>query len=56
MNIELVDEERDALTRLLESAIADLRVEVRRTRTPSFHDGLVEEGEVLKRVLKKIRD
>ncbi len=55
MTIDLVDSERDLLTRLLDQAIADLRVEVRRTRTPDFHDRLINEEVILKGLLGKIR-
>ena len=54
MTIDLIDAERDVLVGLLESAIKDVRVEVRRTRNPTFHDRLVEEEHVMKDLLKKI--
>lgn len=55
MTIDLAQSERDALTRLLERAIGELRTEVRRTRTPDFHDKLVDEEKLLKSLLEKIR-
>jgi hypothetical protein len=53
--IDLVPSERDVLIRLLKHAIGDLRVEVRRTRTPAFHDELLGEEKTLKGLLAKIR-
>ena len=55
MTIDLADSERDLLVRLLDHAIGEIRVEVRRTRTPDFHDSLVNEEQVLKGLLAKIR-
>jgi len=55
MTIELAESECNLLQRLLEHAIGELRVEVRRTRTPDFHDNLVNEEETLKGLLAKIR-
>ena len=53
--IELLESEHDLLTTLLERAMGDLRVEVRRTRTPDFHDKLLDEEETLKGLLEKVR-
>ena len=55
MTLELNESERGALTRLLENAIGEVRVEVRRTRAPDFHDRLVDEERVLKGLLARVR-
>ncbi|MHC5002652.1 MAG: hypothetical protein ACYTJ0_05980 [Planctomycetota bacterium] len=54
--IDLIEAERDVLTRLLEQTIGELRVEVRRTRTPDFHDRLADEEKLLKGLLAKLRE
>jgi len=41
--------------RLLDEALGDLRVEVRRTSTPEFHDKLLEEEELLRGLIERLR-
>jgi hypothetical protein len=55
MDLEVSDEDRDLLIRLVERTIGELRVEVRRTREPSFHDNLVAEEGRLKSLLERLR-
>jgi hypothetical protein len=40
---------------IVEETIGQLRVEVRRTRKPSFHDRLVNEEERLKSILERLK-
>lgn len=42
MILELTDEEASDLLRLVEAALSETRVEVRRTDTPEWHDQLLE--------------
>ena len=55
MQLELSIEDRELLIHLVEGAISQHRVEVRRTREPSFHDRLVEEEEQLKALLERLQ-
>jgi hypothetical protein len=54
MQLEISPEEKNMLVGLLEAALADIRVEVRRTRTPDFHDRLQRDEEQLETLLRKI--
>jgi hypothetical protein len=54
MQLELSAEDRELLTRIVEEAIGQLRVEVRRTREPTFHDRLVGEENRLKALLERL--
>jgi hypothetical protein len=56
MQIDLSAAEHAELIRLLDAALGDTRVEVRRTSTPEFHDRLLVEEGVLKAILAKLRD
>ena len=55
MPLDLSAEERDLLVKVLERALAELRVEVRRTSTPAYHDDLQAEEGRLKELLDRIR-
>ena len=55
MQFDISSEERELLERILTSALSDMRVEVRRTSTPRFHDELQEDEERLKQLVEKIQ-
>jgi hypothetical protein len=55
MQIELSSEERELLVRLVERALSDTRVEIRRTATPDFHDRLLAEEQHLASLLARLR-
>lgn len=55
MQLEISPEERELLIRLIEGAVADTRVEVRRTSTPAFHDRLEAEERELAGLLARLR-
>jgi hypothetical protein len=55
MRLDLSSEERDLLIRIVERALSDIRVEVRRTTTPEFHDRLQAEGMQLGGLLGRLR-
>ena len=55
MRIELDEKEVRELLRIGEFALAELRVEVRRTSTPDYRDTLVAERDLLRRVVEKLR-
>ena len=55
MNVDLTQHELRELLHVGEGALQDLRVEVRRTRTPDYHDALVVRRELLTQALEKIR-
>ena len=55
MRVELTQEELSELLHVGEAALRDLRVEVRRTRTPDYHDALVVRRELLTQALEKLR-
>lgn len=54
-NLSLTEEERAELLNLLERELADIRVECRRTNTPSYHDQLRNEEIVLRLLTAKLR-
>ena len=53
--LTLTDAERDLLVGLLEGALGDKRVEVRRTEFSKFRDQLVHEEDLLRGMLQKVR-
>jgi hypothetical protein len=55
MQLAVTSAERDLLVRLLEAALGDTRVEVRRTTTPEFHDQLRDEEELIGNLLSRVR-
>ena len=55
MQLDISAEERELLVRLVERALEDTRVEVRRTATPDFHDRLQAEERMLESVLGRLR-
>jgi hypothetical protein len=55
MQLELSSEERTILEKIVEQALSEMRVEVRRTTTPKYHDELRSEEERVKDLLARIR-
>jgi hypothetical protein len=55
MELQLSDTEQQLVLRLLDQALGNLRVEVRRTSTPEFHDKLLAEEELLKALIERLR-
>jgi hypothetical protein len=55
MELDISPEERDLLVRLVERALSDTRVEVRRTTPPEFHDRLEAEERELASLLVRLR-
>jgi hypothetical protein len=55
MQLELTNEERATLEQIIERALSEMRVEVRRTTTPKFHDELQAEEELVKDLLGRIK-
>ena len=55
MRVEISAEERELLIHLVERALSDTRVEVRRTKTPEFHDRLQAEERQLGALLARLR-
>lgn len=54
MYLELSDVEYDLLTRILDRELSELRVEVRRTDTPTYHDRLKDEERLLEALIEKL--
>ncbi len=55
MELTLSPAERKLLVQMLERSLSDLRIEVRRTRAPSFRDPLQDEERVLIGLLERLR-
>ena len=55
MQLDISLAERELLIRLVEHALSDTRVEVRRTATPEFHDRLAAEERDLAGLLARLR-
>lgn len=55
MQLELSAEERAVLEQIVERALAEMRVEVRRTSTPKYHDDLRADTELVKSLLARIK-
>lgn len=56
MNLELNEAERKVLIDVMEDALAQTRVEVRRTRNPEWHEGLQEREEILIKLLEQFKN
>jgi hypothetical protein len=54
MEVDLTQDELKLMTNLLEQRCEDLRVEVRRTETPSYHDKLRELEDATVALLRKL--
>jgi hypothetical protein len=55
MQLELSEEERTILERIVERALSEMRVEVRRTSTPKYHDELQADEERVKTLLERLK-
>lgn len=55
MQLELSPEDRAILEQIIERALAEMRVEARRTTTPQYHDDLRAEQERVKALLERIK-
>ena len=55
MQLELSAEDLDILEQIVERALSEMRVEVRRTTTPKYHDDLLAEEERVKDLLARIK-
>jgi hypothetical protein len=55
MHLELSKEERAILEQIIERALSEMRVEVRRTSTPRYHDDLLADEERVKQLLERIK-
>lgn len=55
MQLELSPEDRDLLERIVDRALSEMRVEVRRTSTPKYHDDLQAEQTRMKDLLDRIK-
>jgi hypothetical protein len=55
MLLELDEETRGLLTRILTTYVADLRMEIAATDSPTFKVGLRHEEDVLKALLEELR-
>jgi hypothetical protein len=56
MELKLSVPETALLTRVLDSALKELRVEVRRTDTRSVHDELEQDAECIRGILNRLRE
>lgn len=54
MQVDLTNEEREELVRILDHYLADTKVEVRRARTSAFRDQLHDEESLLRGLLEKL--
>ncbi len=55
MQLELSSEERVVLEQVVERALSEMRVEIRRTTTPKYHDDMRADEERLKTLLARIK-
>jgi hypothetical protein len=55
MQLELSTEDRATLEQILDRVLSEMRVEVRRTSTPKYHDELLADEERLKGLLDRIK-
>ena len=55
MQLELTPEDHGLLTAVVDRALQEVRVEVRRTSTPDYHDGLLKEEERLASLLDRLQ-
>jgi hypothetical protein len=55
MQLDLSPEERAVLERIVERALSELRVEIRRTSTPKYHDDMRADEERVQALLARIK-
>jgi hypothetical protein len=51
----LTADEKQYLIGLLQTALGDTRVEVHHTRTPGYREGVLEQEELIRRILEKLQ-
>jgi len=56
MIVEMTEEEREVLLRLVQREISELGPEIRHTMTSSFRDDLKEQKQKLRRILEHLRE
>jgi hypothetical protein len=56
MKLELTQEDRELLMRILNRAVGETRSEVRRTSAPAMHDQLIREENRMKALLEQLRE
>ena len=56
MQLELSAEDREILERIIDRVVSEMRVEVRRTTTPKYHDDLLADQERLKALLERLKE
>lgn len=54
MEVTITEPERAILLRILNTAVGEVRSQVRRTHDPEWHDGLKEEESLMKGLLEKL--
>ena len=55
MQLELSPEDRAILERIVEVALSEMRVEVRRTSTRKYHDELQSDEDRVRQLLERIK-
>jgi hypothetical protein len=55
MQLEISSPEKKLLVRILDNTLGELRSEVRRTREPTWHDGLKEEERMVSDLIARLR-
>jgi len=55
MNLTFSEPERNLVIRILEAAYREMRVEVRRTSTPGYHDDLERDEKLLEGVIERLK-
>ena len=55
MQLELAPDEAAILEEILDRTLRDLRVEVRRTSTPAYHDDLQQRARQVEALLERVR-
>jgi hypothetical protein len=53
--LTLDEAEKSEILKLVEAALGDLRVEIRRTHTPDYRSGLLNREELLKKLIEKMQ-
>ena len=56
ITLQLSGEERDELVRLIENALSDTKIELRRTRKPDWRDELQQQEDVLASLLGRLKE
>jgi hypothetical protein len=56
LHVVLTGEERATLVQVLESTLKDTLIEEHRTRKPSYREAVVHHGELIARILGKLKE